>query len=211
MPKLHIVIAVVAATAFAADVAAAPMPVGPSEQTIQLANVKMEIFTYHPSNCRDPSLLLVFHGVARNAPGIATTCERLLTQLACLWWPRCSIRSVFRVGDIIVPARDPHATGISAGRPLPAALSDRHRQRPGCCCPAPAPFGAPTSPETTMPVAGGVLAAMAVSWTDSGHWVVRMAPRLDVAINQAMAACAEKYGECSMAKAQVSADSMVVS
>jgi hypothetical protein len=58
-----------------------------------------------------------------------------------------------------------------------------------------------------MPVAGGVLAAMAVSWTDSGHWVVRMAPRLDVAINKAMAACAEKYGECSMAKAQVSADS----
>ena len=69
MPKLHIVIAVVAATAFAADVAAAPMPVGPSQQTIQLANVKMEIFTYRPGNCRDPSLLLVFHGVARNAPG----------------------------------------------------------------------------------------------------------------------------------------------
>jgi dienelactone hydrolase len=69
MLKFHIVVAVAAATAFAADVAAAPMPVGPSQQMIQLGNLNMEIFTYRPDNCRDPSLLLVFHGVARNAPG----------------------------------------------------------------------------------------------------------------------------------------------
>jgi dienelactone hydrolase len=69
MLKLHIVIAAVAATVFAADVAASPIPVGPSQQTIQLANGNMEISTYRPGNCHDPSLLLVFHGVARNAPG----------------------------------------------------------------------------------------------------------------------------------------------
>ena len=45
---------------------AAPLPAGSGEQRIELGDVRLTVFTYRPA-CRDPSLLLVFHGQNRNA------------------------------------------------------------------------------------------------------------------------------------------------
>src|SRR4051812_31469811 len=46
---------------------AAPIAPGNGQQTIDIVGTRMTVFTYRPPNCSDPSLLLVFHGVARNA------------------------------------------------------------------------------------------------------------------------------------------------
>ena len=51
----------------ATAVAAAPIAAGDGQQTIDIAGTRMTVFTYRPANCSDLSLLLVFHGVARNA------------------------------------------------------------------------------------------------------------------------------------------------
>jgi len=48
-------------------VTAAPIAPGDGRQTIGIAGAPITVFTYRPPNCSDPSLLLVFHGVARNA------------------------------------------------------------------------------------------------------------------------------------------------
>jgi len=48
-------------------VMAAPIAPGNGQQTVDIAGTRMTVFTYRPPNCSDPSLLLVFHGVARNA------------------------------------------------------------------------------------------------------------------------------------------------
>lgn len=46
--------------------AATPLPAGPGEQRLELGDVRLTVFTYRPA-CRDPALLLVFHGQNRNA------------------------------------------------------------------------------------------------------------------------------------------------
>jgi dienelactone hydrolase len=51
----------------AAAVVAAPIAPGNGQQTVDIAGTRMTVFTYRPPNCPDLSLLLVFHGVARNA------------------------------------------------------------------------------------------------------------------------------------------------
>jgi dienelactone hydrolase len=51
----------------ATAVAAAPIAAGDSQQTVDIAGTRMTVFTYRPASCSDLSLLLVFHGVARNA------------------------------------------------------------------------------------------------------------------------------------------------
>lgn len=51
----------------ATAVAAAPIAAGDGQQTVDIAGTRMTVFTYRPANCSDLSLLLVFHGVARNA------------------------------------------------------------------------------------------------------------------------------------------------
>ena len=51
----------------ATAVAAAPIAAGDGQQTADIAGTRMTVFTYRPANCSDLSLLLVFHGVARNA------------------------------------------------------------------------------------------------------------------------------------------------
>jgi dienelactone hydrolase len=51
----------------ATAVAAAPIAAGDGQQRIDIAGTRMTVFTYRPANCSDLSLLLVFHGVARNA------------------------------------------------------------------------------------------------------------------------------------------------
>src|SRR5262249_52261301 len=46
-------------------VAAAPITTG--RQVIDINGTPMVVFTYRPATCSDPALLLVFHGIARNA------------------------------------------------------------------------------------------------------------------------------------------------
>jgi hypothetical protein len=46
--------------------AAMPLPAGSSERRLSLADARLTVFTYRPA-CRDPSLLLVFHGQGHNA------------------------------------------------------------------------------------------------------------------------------------------------
>lgn len=46
--------------------ATAPLPAGLGEQRLSLGDTRLTVFTYRPT-CRDPSLLLVFHGQDRNA------------------------------------------------------------------------------------------------------------------------------------------------
>src|SRR6516162_8186195 len=48
-----------------APVAAAPIVTG--RQVIDINGAPMVVFTYRPGGCSDPALLMVFHGVARNA------------------------------------------------------------------------------------------------------------------------------------------------
>jgi poly(3-hydroxybutyrate) depolymerase len=45
--------------------AAAPIATG--RQVIDINGTHMVVFTYRPAGCSDPSLLMVFHGIARNA------------------------------------------------------------------------------------------------------------------------------------------------
>src|SRR5262245_46357329 len=52
----------------AAPVAAEPIPMGSGRQTVDVDGTRLAVFTYRPA-CADPSLLLVFHGIARNAAG----------------------------------------------------------------------------------------------------------------------------------------------
>jgi dienelactone hydrolase len=61
------VLVVLSCVAAVPAVTAAPIAPGDGQQTISLAGAPMTVFTYRPPNCSDPSLLLVFHGVARNA------------------------------------------------------------------------------------------------------------------------------------------------
>jgi dienelactone hydrolase len=69
MLKHRCLIIVAAAVALSADAAAAPIPPGTGQQVVQLGGTEMEVFTYRPGNCSNPSLLVVSHGVGRNASG----------------------------------------------------------------------------------------------------------------------------------------------
>jgi dienelactone hydrolase len=46
---------------------AGPIAPGDGRETLDIAGTRTTVYTYRPADCRDPSLLLVFHGVARNA------------------------------------------------------------------------------------------------------------------------------------------------
>jgi len=59
------VVAILCGLLGCAPVAAAPIMTG--RQVIDINGAPMEVFTYRPPGCSDPSLLMVFHGVARNA------------------------------------------------------------------------------------------------------------------------------------------------
>src|SRR5689334_5667488 len=56
-------LAVLAATPVKAEPAAA----GSGRQMISVGGTSIPVFTYRPSGCADPSLLLVFHGAERDA------------------------------------------------------------------------------------------------------------------------------------------------
>jgi pimeloyl-ACP methyl ester carboxylesterase len=68
MSKLHGVITIAMLAALSTGATAATIPVGTGQQKVQVAGTTLDVFTYRP-NCRNPSLLLVFHGLHRNAPG----------------------------------------------------------------------------------------------------------------------------------------------
>jgi pimeloyl-ACP methyl ester carboxylesterase len=52
----------------AAEVAAAPIPLGDGQQNVNLRGNELVVFTYRPKQCSKPSLLLVFHGMAGVPP-----------------------------------------------------------------------------------------------------------------------------------------------
>ncbi len=59
-----IVVVILGSLLAAAPLAAAPIETG--RQTVDLNGTRMVVFTYRPTGCPDPSLLVVFHGIARN-------------------------------------------------------------------------------------------------------------------------------------------------
>jgi hypothetical protein len=65
--RIGAVIVVLSCALVAPATMAAPIAPGNGQQTVDIAGTRMTVFTYRPPNCSDPSLLLVFHGVARNA------------------------------------------------------------------------------------------------------------------------------------------------
>ena len=85
MPKTAVVSLITAvALAFAANgAAAAPIPPGDSELTADLGHIRMTVFTHRPK-CEQPSLLLVFHGLGRNAEGYRNRARRLGDRLCAI-------------------------------------------------------------------------------------------------------------------------------
>jgi pimeloyl-ACP methyl ester carboxylesterase len=49
--------------------AAAPLEAGAREQTVKLRGLDMQVFSFRPADCARPSLLVVLHGLGRNADG----------------------------------------------------------------------------------------------------------------------------------------------
>src|SRR5262245_37823933 len=66
----------------APPVAAEPIPMESGRQTVDVNGTRLMDFTYRPA-CADPSLLLVFHGIARNAAGYRDY-ARVLADRDCL-------------------------------------------------------------------------------------------------------------------------------
>jgi len=60
-------ILVAAIAMLAVEATAEPIAPGRGRQTANLGGTKLVVFTYRPDGCPDPSLLLVFHGLNRNA------------------------------------------------------------------------------------------------------------------------------------------------
>lgn len=63
-------------------VVAAPIATG--QQTTDINGTPMVVFTYRPAGCSDPPLLLVFHGVARNAASYRDYARPLADRLCLL-------------------------------------------------------------------------------------------------------------------------------
>src|SRR6516162_9401302 len=63
-------------------VLAAPITTG--RQAIDINGTPMVVFTYRPATCSDPALLLVFHGIARNARTYRDDARALADRLSLL-------------------------------------------------------------------------------------------------------------------------------
>src|SRR5438270_992299 len=66
---------------------AAPLAAAPIETGRQIADVNgapMVVFTYRPAACSDPSLLMVFHGIARNARSYRDDARPLADRICLL-------------------------------------------------------------------------------------------------------------------------------
>jgi pimeloyl-ACP methyl ester carboxylesterase len=80
------VVGLIAAVALsiAIDGAAAdPIPPGDNELTADLGHTRMTVFTHRPK-CEEPSLLLVFHGLGRNAEGYRNRARRLGDRMCAI-------------------------------------------------------------------------------------------------------------------------------
>jgi poly(3-hydroxybutyrate) depolymerase len=66
----------------AGPLAAAPIETG--RQVIDMNGTRMVVFTYRPAACPDPSLLVVFHGIARNAQSYRDDARGLADRLCLL-------------------------------------------------------------------------------------------------------------------------------
>jgi pimeloyl-ACP methyl ester carboxylesterase len=65
-----VLFAIISALALAAGASAGragPIPPGPGQQEVDLGRVSLAVYTYRPTGCADPALLVVFHGLNRNA------------------------------------------------------------------------------------------------------------------------------------------------
>jgi pimeloyl-ACP methyl ester carboxylesterase len=60
-----------------------PIPPGDNELTADLGHTSMTVFTHRPK-CEEPSLLLVFHGLGRNAQGYRNRARRLGDRLCAI-------------------------------------------------------------------------------------------------------------------------------
>jgi poly(3-hydroxybutyrate) depolymerase len=60
-----------------------PVPPGAGQLRVNFGGTVLAIFTYRPAQCAEPNLLLVFHGVARNATGYRDYAQGLADKL-CL-------------------------------------------------------------------------------------------------------------------------------
>jgi pimeloyl-ACP methyl ester carboxylesterase len=65
-------------------VGAEPISTGAGKQTVNLGGTRMEVFTYRPAPCSDPSLLLVFHGASRDAEDYRDYARPLADRLCML-------------------------------------------------------------------------------------------------------------------------------
>jgi pimeloyl-ACP methyl ester carboxylesterase len=63
--------------------AAEPLGAGTAQQTVDLSGTRMKVFTYRPA-CSNPSLLLVFHGAARDASNYRNDARPLADRLCTL-------------------------------------------------------------------------------------------------------------------------------
>jgi pimeloyl-ACP methyl ester carboxylesterase len=61
-----VLVAAILSCWLAAPAAADPIAAGTGQQTADANGTRITVFTYRPSGCSDPSLLMVFHGLARN-------------------------------------------------------------------------------------------------------------------------------------------------
>jgi hypothetical protein len=61
----NILVAILSCWLGAAPAAASPIAAGDGKQTVDANGTRISVYTYRPARCSDPSLLMVFHGVAR--------------------------------------------------------------------------------------------------------------------------------------------------
>jgi dienelactone hydrolase len=64
--------------------ATAQIPSGSSEQSINVSGMSMDMFTYRPSRCSNPKLLVVLHGLNRNAKSYRNSARPIADRLCML-------------------------------------------------------------------------------------------------------------------------------
>lgn len=69
--------------AMASAALAQPIPPGPGQQDVNFGRAALRLYTYRPQ-CQNPQLLLVFHGLSRNAAGYRDNAQGLGEQLCMI-------------------------------------------------------------------------------------------------------------------------------
>ena len=69
MKQARSILVVILSCWLGAPAAADPIAAGDGKQTADVNGTRFTVFTYRPAGCSDPSLLMVFHGVARDPRG----------------------------------------------------------------------------------------------------------------------------------------------